>query len=72
VLTDDLLARVADTLRSDDEYADAEMVHERALETVAREHYRKLDHAGVELDTRAVRTAARERVRSWLDARPKR
>ena len=71
-LTDDLLARVADTLRSDDEYADAEMVHERALETVAREHYRELDRAGIELDTRAVRTAARERVRSWLDARPKR
>jgi len=66
-LTDNLLARVVDALETRGESPATEQVHERALETVARESYRELDRAGADLDTRAVRSAARERVRAWLD-----
>jgi hypothetical protein len=64
-LTDDLLARVEERLLEAETDASPDDLHERALETVAREHYGELDRAGVDLDTRAVRQAARERVRSW-------
>lgn len=64
-LTDDLLARVDEVLGETETDTSPEQLHERALETVAREHYGELDRAGVDLDTRTIRQAARERVRSW-------